>query len=250
MGFIIESRPARGPDQGKDIIAIRTFSDDMGLLHREKWLIECKHLATSNRSVRESDIGNFEGRMKIHRANRYLLITSTTVSETVNNQLKAVSEDPSSTRMATFWNKQNLLSLLEKYKNISDRYFTSWQKQAEEAVRLLSNHHPTAHRGAILWCPEVTAIFENRSQHIYALQREKLTELLIAKELEELSFSELDDEESWVILVKSSHAGELDEWIWSLGPQEPLYISYASIQMTIAHHSIWQFHYSPMKDSC
>src|ERR1043166_4860307 len=79
----IKARPARGPDAGKDILAVRDVTDDIGLSYRERWLVECKHLSRSGRSVTEKDLGNVELRMKLHQSNRYLLISSTTVSETV-----------------------------------------------------------------------------------------------------------------------------------------------------------------------
>jgi hypothetical protein len=57
--FSISDRPARGPDQGRDILAVRDVTDDMGITNREVWLVECKQLAISGRSVREADVGNF-----------------------------------------------------------------------------------------------------------------------------------------------------------------------------------------------
>jgi len=159
--FTIESRPARGPDGGKDMLAVRDVTDDMGLVHRERWLVECKHFAGTNRSVTEKDIGNIELRMKRHHANRYLLISSGAVGETVKSQLHALSRDETSPRMAIFWVKSDLVRFLNEFPSIQKRYFATWDDEAKEAAVLLHTHYFVAHRGSILWRPGVTAIFGN-----------------------------------------------------------------------------------------
>jgi hypothetical protein len=246
-GFTIKSRPSRGPDKGKDIIAVRDVSDDMGITFREEWLVECNHFAANNRSVREVHIGNFEVKMKLHNANRYLLITSSTVSENVKDQLKAISEDQSSSRMATFWAKHDLVRMLKEYTDVHDRYFSSWEKQAIEAANMLNSHHGSAHRGAILWCPEVTAIFEARANNTYALQKDKVRKLLQDKGLKELAYGEGDTETTWVILVHSQFADELNELIWGFCPSDD---TYTIVQKEITFDRIWQFHYSPVHKKC
>jgi len=55
QGFTIESPPARGPDQGKDLIAVRSVTDDIGFTDTERCLVECKHFFVSGKSVRESE---------------------------------------------------------------------------------------------------------------------------------------------------------------------------------------------------
>lgn len=241
--FLIESRPSRGPDLGKDMIAVREFSDDMGILHKEKWLVECKHFGKSNRSVKEADIGNIEARMKVHGANCYLLISSTTVSETVKNQLKAISDDPSTNRKAIFWGKLDLIKLLENFPEIYKRYFWSWQDQAAEAIKLIQRHHPVAHRGAILWSHTITAIFENRANSGHALSQDKIGHFLNTKGITEVSYSASSDGETWVMLVQTSSAKELDDVVWSFYPPKD---AYTIVQRRIAFDSIWQFHINPM----
>ena len=57
-GYDIASRPARGPDGGKDMIISFEYTDPLGFNERLRILIECKHFAKSNRSVREEHVGN------------------------------------------------------------------------------------------------------------------------------------------------------------------------------------------------
>jgi hypothetical protein len=38
LGFTIDSRPARGPDKGKDIIATRYITDIIGNVEEERYL--------------------------------------------------------------------------------------------------------------------------------------------------------------------------------------------------------------------
>src|ERR1051325_1955369 len=103
LSFTIESRPARGPDKGKDIIATRYVTDLIGNVEEERYLVECKHFSKSGKSVQESDIGNFQAKISLHHANRYLLITTTIPSETVKDHLSAISRDPTNSYKAGFW---------------------------------------------------------------------------------------------------------------------------------------------------
>ncbi|MCI0665850.1 MAG: restriction endonuclease [Acidobacteria bacterium] len=216
QGFTIESPPSRGPDQGRDIIAVRYVTDDMGVHSAERYLVQCKHFFTSGKSVRESDIGNFEAKMKQHNANRYLLITTSTVSETVKNQFQAVSEDGTSPRRATFWAKSDLIERLQNNSDLYKRYFQSWQAEADEAVNYLHEHFFPEHRGAFLWCPGITAIFGNDGYKDERTQSEiqSLRSELIKRRLEELAFAIDGENYSWVILVRSADARELNDLIW------------------------------------
>lgn len=123
LGFTIESRPARGPDKGKDIIATRYVTDLIGNVEEERYLVECKHFSKSGKSVQGSDIGNFQAKISLHHANRYLLITTTIPSETVKDHLSAISRDPTNSYKAGFWARHDLSRMLEEYPLICDRYF-------------------------------------------------------------------------------------------------------------------------------
>ena len=115
-------------------MAVRNVTHDLGITETERCLVECKHFFVSGKSVREADIGNFETKMKQHEANRYLLITTSTVSETVKNQLLAISKDQSSARKATYWARSDLIERLQEHPDLIKKYFHSWESEADEAV--------------------------------------------------------------------------------------------------------------------
>jgi formylglycine-generating enzyme required for sulfatase activity len=124
MGFFIGAKVSRGPDLGRDIIAVQTTTDLVGFSETHRYLIECKHYAKSGRSVREKDIGSPIARMGTHDCDRYILITSTVPSEQARKQLaKVTSTVPY--YQATTWSKGDLARLLDEYPNVRERYFPS-----------------------------------------------------------------------------------------------------------------------------
>ena len=239
-GFVIENRPATGPDQGKDMIATRNRVDDMGIVYKEIWLVECKHLIKRKGSVKEVDLGNIELRMKLHQANRYLLVTSITVSETVKNQLKAISDDPETTRMATYWAKHDVIRLLEQYEHIRKRYLHSWEHQEKEVAEILNDHHFEAHRGAVLWRTGISAIFENRDERNIGFYKARLQE----RKIEELAIGHSSGGGTIVMLVRYGDASDLDNMVWE--HYNPSHI-YTLTERAIARRRIWQFLVNPIK---
>lgn len=88
LGFTIESPPDRGPDQGKDMLVLETVS---GKLHHYtfRWLVSCKHFATSGNAVNESkDEPNILERMRAFQADGFLGFYSTIVSSGLNTRLR------------------------------------------------------------------------------------------------------------------------------------------------------------------
>lgn len=226
LGLEITSRPARGPDGGKDIIAERNHTHDiLGVVERERYLIQCKHTAGKN-SVTPREVEGYTEDLRRHKANCYLLITNRTVSQTVAERIEALNRDTSDCRKAAFWNWSNLSELIQNYPDIATKYFISWFDEAKEAADYASNHHFSAHRGAILWMPGVTAIFGNdgympRSddidESIFTTRREveQLRHKLSVMKVEELAFNTSEDDGySWAILVASENAKELHDLIW------------------------------------
>lgn len=87
LGFSIDSPPSRGADGGKDML----ISEDVqGGVHRStfRWLVSCKHFATSGRSVSEvRDENNIIERMKFFNADGFMGFYSTLASSGLTSRL-------------------------------------------------------------------------------------------------------------------------------------------------------------------
>ena len=123
-GYDIASRPARGPDGGKDMIISFEYTDPLGFNERLRILIECKHFAKSNRSVREEHVGNIVERTLANNCNRFLLITSTVPSASVSRQLEGITTNPSIPISAAFWAKNDLEKYVLEFPELEKRYFS------------------------------------------------------------------------------------------------------------------------------
>ena len=244
LGYVIDSRPARGPDQGKDMIAIRDSIDAVGFKESERMLIECKHFAVSKRSVLEADIGNFDFKMMQHHANRYLLVTSTAVSETVKNQLQAFTEYGGNNRKATFWGKQDLVAFLQQNAKLINKYFHSWEKESREAVAYVGGHFHQAHRGAILWSENVTAVFGNDgySEKTTKVEIQKFREELSKRKIQEICMCVDEEEYTWVLLLQTQDAREMHELIWECAKPRFAGREYSlNNEINEAHKVLWTF---------
>lgn len=95
LGFLIETPPDRGADGGKDMLVTEVAK---GKLHSYefRWLVSCKHFATSGNSVNENDHErNILERVRGFKADGFLGFYSTIPSAGLNArlaQLKAQKE--------------------------------------------------------------------------------------------------------------------------------------------------------------
>jgi hypothetical protein len=197
----------------------------------------------------ESDIGNFEARMKQHSANRFLLVTTSTVSETVRNQLVAVSKDESSSRKATYWAKSDLIAALERHPDLLSKYFRSWQSEADEAVEFIHAHLFPAHRGALMWCPGVAAIFGNRGYEdpCAKAEVERLRSELSNRRIEQLAFA--TDNYSWAVLVRHEDAHTLNDLVWQcsyVSEDDPAY----TYERREGFTRLYSYFHTPHKPRC
>src|SRR5574344_548684 len=81
-----------GPDDGRDLICIEPqngFFEDSS----KKWLISCKHNATSNKSVGIDEIGSITDLCKQHGTDGYILACSTQPSSTVITRLENIAKN-------------------------------------------------------------------------------------------------------------------------------------------------------------
>ena len=94
LGFTVESPPDRGADQGKDLLVVEQLAGHLGSYFM-RWLVSCKHFATSGGSVKESDESNILERMKAFDADGFLGFYSTLPSAGLNSRLAALRKQGS-----------------------------------------------------------------------------------------------------------------------------------------------------------
>ena len=69
----------RGADQGRDLFFTERRTGALGS-ENVRWLVSCKDFARSGRSVSEGDVGSVSDKLAQHRADAFLLVTTTTAS--------------------------------------------------------------------------------------------------------------------------------------------------------------------------
>ena len=224
-GFTVISRPAIGPDQGKDMIVERLVTDDMRITTHERYLVQCKHFITKrNSSVKESDIPNFTTRSKQHNANRFLLVTSGMVSETVKDLFHAENSDERSGIKCVFFSKHDLIDYLAPFNDLYEKYFdltrSSLNAKAKTLLQYIYTHQFQVHRGAILFDNQITAVFGNDGYS--SKDKKKYINLfrgfLKSENIKELIFLTLDKSPSWIMLVDHNDAKMLHDKIWEFHP--------------------------------
>lgn len=86
LGFAVESPPDRGADQGKDLLLLEQVTGKLNN-YPFRWLVSCKHLAASNRSVTEADEPNLLERLASFNADGFIGFYSTLPSAGLNSRL-------------------------------------------------------------------------------------------------------------------------------------------------------------------
>ncbi|AVV83757.1 hypothetical protein GCM10007984_20240 [Shewanella putrefaciens] len=210
-GLTIESRPAIGPDAGKDLLVIRNSTCSLGYPSVERILVECKH---TKANVSESDLGYYERKMEKHKANRYLLVTTSSVTESVRNHFEATNNSETD-KKAIYWTKNDLKVFISKHERIYERYFVSWDTEINKALRFTKKHLMEVHKGALLWTSNVTFIFGNDGYSSAFVRNyiEELNDELGRKGVEVLAFKVFEGY-SWGMLVNSILADVMFDLVW------------------------------------
>jgi hypothetical protein len=89
LGFDIESPPDRGPDGGKDMLVTEFLRGTLGN-YKFRWLVSCKHFATSGSAVSEADERNILERVSSFQADGFIGFYSTVPSSGLNSRLLAL----------------------------------------------------------------------------------------------------------------------------------------------------------------
>lgn len=92
----------KGPDQGRDILLTEKARGPIGDFSR-RWLVQCKHLAHSGKSVGREDLNSIIDDCRQVGAEGYLLACSTQPSASLITKLKEISENPDNRLLTAFW---------------------------------------------------------------------------------------------------------------------------------------------------
>jgi hypothetical protein len=87
LGFVIDTEPGRGADQGKDLIVSEQLG---GRLASEKftWLVSCKYFTVSGRAVGQDKEENIRDRLDQHSADGFIGFYSTVASSSLIERLR------------------------------------------------------------------------------------------------------------------------------------------------------------------
>jgi hypothetical protein len=167
----------------------------------------------------------------------FILATTGPKDATVEQVAREITDAHRATGLfsVTVLGWEDILLRLEDQPDVIVKFYpwvqsVSWLAEASRAAAYVTDHLFKAHRGALLWCPDVSAVFGNdghdpgpgqavdegneRSRAEVTLVREKLREAGIT----ELGFGKSGDGYSWVILVESVDTDRLFEMVWECYP--------------------------------
>lgn len=103
----------RGADEGKDLIFTEILS---GSLTKEKitWLVSCKDKSQSGESVKEKDLPapSISDKLAQHKANGFLLVTTTTVSTGAKALLDSLDKSTGGVIHTLVWDSSELRKML------------------------------------------------------------------------------------------------------------------------------------------
>ncbi|RVQ51463.1 restriction endonuclease [Sinorhizobium meliloti] len=135
----------RGADQGRDLFFTESRKGAIGS-RSLRWLVSCKDFARSGRSVSEADVGSVSDKITQHKADGFLLVTTTTVSTGLKSLLDTLHEHGAVE--TKIWDRHELEHLLLRDANVGlvKRFlpasYTAYQRlstlpQALESLRVL-----------------------------------------------------------------------------------------------------------------
>lgn len=103
----------RGPDGGRDLLFLEILSGSISN-HRIKWLVSCKDRAGSGESVTERDLpaSGIRDKLDQHRADGFLLVTTTTVSASAKALIDGLDRSTGGSIHTCVWDSSELAAIL------------------------------------------------------------------------------------------------------------------------------------------
>lgn len=112
------SSTGRGADAGRDLFFTELLSGPVSK-QKIKWLVSCKDKATSNESVKESDLpaAGILGKLEQHKADGFLLVTTTVPSTGLKEHLDQLDKSSGGKIYTYVWDKSDLTTILLQPEN-------------------------------------------------------------------------------------------------------------------------------------
>lgn len=142
LGFVIESSPDRGSDNGKDLLVSEFHAGKFSNYHF-RWLVSCKHYAVSQKSVTENDEQNIIERLNHFKADGFIGFYSTIASSNLNDRLRALKENNSIRDFKIMDGaliEQRLLQV--GFSTLMLRYLPQSHKNIRPVTKIYGSYHP------------------------------------------------------------------------------------------------------------
>jgi hypothetical protein len=141
-GLYIESSPDRGADAGKDLLITENLAGNLNK-YQFRWLVSCKHFATSGSSVTEANEPNILERLSTFRADGFIGFYSTIPSSGLNNRLNALRNEKRIKDFTIFDHKRIENHLVTVgYSHLLLRYFPESYKTTKPLHLVADNYEP------------------------------------------------------------------------------------------------------------
>jgi len=137
MGYQIVSGPDRGPDQGRDLVALE-IRKGVGGETSVRWLVSCKHKAHSGAAVHVDDEKDITDRVKANDCQGFLGFYSTLPSSALSSKIEGLRS--SSLEVQYFDREKIEKHLLHSLRglNIAERYFPisfrDWKRESPSSA--------------------------------------------------------------------------------------------------------------------
>ncbi len=114
----------RGPDGGRDLLFSEIQSGPVSS-RPVKWLVSCKDHARSGTAVTESDVGSIVDKVRQHKVDGFLLVTTTIPGVALKDKLDAIDHRSGGEIYTKVWDSHELTSLLlqEDFLDLLKTYF-------------------------------------------------------------------------------------------------------------------------------
>jgi hypothetical protein len=141
-GFFVETPPDRGPDNQKDLLVTEELKGRLGR-YKMRWLVSCKHFATSGKAVSPKSEPNITDRLKHFKADGFIGFYSTIPSSGLNQRLQALRANGEFKDYCMFDHKRIENALVTAgYSHLMWRYFPVSYEKTRPLHLVFSKYEP------------------------------------------------------------------------------------------------------------